>query len=403
MGRLWRRTRGRGLAVAALAGAVLMLSAWPGRHAFAPGGAAAQERAPVSEAAMAEYRRKLAAYEEAFGRFDAVAKVYWTKIAEKRRARFAKRRNHQEIGLEDYVLTQPPLYTGPPRPVDPSQPGKPPARPIPVVADFLRNAREHFDFVPQRPASELEYKRIYAAVARAAGLTRDQVVRVYGFESGGNGGYDVQAGLERGGGKGRAISTALGYNQLLHTNSVELVAEQGDDFLKALRGKAARMSGAERQAMEHKIGVLQRMVHFTRTVPDTWSEHEKLAATPRGLGVHAVTLDIDIGPLAQTQKLLTSVIFARRKGVTRTLTAAELEMMNLTGDGNGFDMVTMPDDLREKVPTSNFFQRLGYERNPVAIRNNTVKALLRATDQRMDQEARMPGARDMADAYDAAR
>jgi hypothetical protein len=370
-------------------------------HAFAQ----EQDKVPVSAAAMAEYRKKLAIYEEAFGKFDAVAKVYWSKISEKRRARFAKRRDHREIVAEDYVLTQPPLYTGPPRPVDPSQPNKPPPtrRPIPVVADFLRNALEQFEFVPQRPASELEYKRIYAAVARAAGLTKDQVVRVYGFESGGNGGYDVQAGLERGGGKGRAISTALGYNQLLHTNSVELVAEQGDDFLKALRGKAARMSGAERQGMENKIGILQRMVHFTRTVPDDWSEHEKLAATPRGLGVHSVTLDIDIGPLAQTQKLLTSVIFARRKGVTRTLTAAELEMMNLTGDGNGFDMVTMPDDMRDKVPTSNFFQRNGYERNPVAIRNNTVKALLKATDMRMDQEAKMRGARDMAEAYDAAR
>ena len=32
-------------------------------------------------------------------------------------------------------------------------------------------------------------------------------------------------------------------------------------------------------------------------------------------------------------------------------------MMNLTGDGNGFDMVTMPADWRDKVPTANFFQQ----------------------------------------------
>jgi len=49
-----------------------------------------------------------------------------------------------------------------------------------------------------------------------------------------------------------------------------------------------------------------------------------------------------------------------------------MEMMNLTGDGTGLDMVTMPQAMREQVPTSNFFQRSGYERNPVAIRNNTV-------------------------------
>ena len=32
-------------------------------------------------------------------------------------------------------------------------------------------------------------------------------------------------------------------------------------------------------------------------------------------------------------------------------------MMNLTGDGTGLDMVTMPQAMREQVPTSNFFQR----------------------------------------------
>jgi hypothetical protein len=34
---------------------------------------------------------------------------------------------------------------------------------------------------------------------------------------------------------------------------------------------------------------------------------------------------IDIGPLLQVQKLLDSIQFARRKGITRELTAAELK------------------------------------------------------------------------------
>jgi hypothetical protein len=211
----------------------------------------------------------------------------------------------------------------------------------------------------------------------------------------------VQAGLEYSK-NGRAISTALGYNQLLHTNSVEVVAEEGHHFLKALERQANMLSGAEHQRMEAKLAIFRRMLAFTRSVPNRWSEHEKLAVTPKGLGVHSITLDIDIGPYAQTQKLLTSVNFARMKGVRRQLTAAELEMMNLTGDGNGFDMVTMPEEMRGKVPTSNFFQRGGYERNPVAIRNNTVKALLAATDSKMDGESRLQGARDMAEAYDQA-
>ena len=109
---------------------------------------------------------------------------------------------------------------------------------MPVVSDFVRNALEHFSFTPQRPASEAIYKKTYAKIAAEAGLTKDQVVRIYGFESGGNGGYDVQAGLENGR-SGRAISTALGYNQLLHINSVELLAEQGDE--SSSRRCAARL------------------------------------------------------------------------------------------------------------------------------------------------------------------
>ena len=361
-------------------------------------GSAAAQGIPASAEAIADYQKKLAIYNREFAKFDEIAAPYWTQISDKRRKRFAKRRAGEAVGLDDYVLTQPPLYTGPPKPSDPTT-GRPERKPVPVAADFLRNADEQFNFTPQRPQSEVIYKRTYAKVASAAGLTKDQIVRVYSFESGGNGNYDVQAGLEYSK-NGRAISTALGYNQLLHTNSVEVVAEEGHDFLKALEQKSNGLRGADHDRLEGKLAIFRRMLAFTRSVPNQWSEHEKLAVTPKGLGVHSITLDIDIGPYAQTQKLLTSVNFARMKGVKRPLTAAELEMMNLTGDGNGFDMVTMPDDIRAKVPTSNFFQRGGYERNPVAIRNNTVKALLAATDSKMDGEGKLQGARDMADAYD---
>ena len=112
-----------------------------------------------------------------------------------------------------------------------------------------------------------------------------------------------------------------------------------------------------------------------------------------------MVLDIDVGPLLQTHKLLTSVIFARAKGYSRALSAAELEMMNLTGDGTGLDMVTMPPAMRQQVPTSNFFQRSGYERNPVAIRYNTVAKLLAVTDERMDFNSNKPGAKELAAAF----
>jgi len=367
----------------------------------ATAGAMAQAASPQ---AIAEYRRKLKEYLEARAAFEQEAGAYWSSIADKRRGRNAKRRERQTIALDDYVLTQPPVYTGPKRPVSPSPEAEEPREPrerkrIPVVADLLKAAAEHFQFAPQRPAGELEFKRAYARVASEAGLSREQAVRVYSFETGGNGNHDMQSGLSASRPGSRAISTAIGYNQLLTANSVELIAEQGHELVKALTAKAALLSGNQRQAMDRKIAVLKKMVALARSVPDEWAAHEKLGNTPQGWAMHAMVLDIDVGPLLQTHKLLTSVIFARARGFMRPLTAAELEMMNLTGDGTGLDMVTMPQAMREQVPTSNFFQRAGYERNPVAIRNNTVAKLLAVTDARMDSNSSLPGARELAAAF----
>ena len=382
------------LLIAPQAGAI-DAAAWPASAANAMAQAASPQ-------AIAEYRRKLAEYQEARAAFEQDAGAYWGAISDKRRGRNAKRRDHQPIDLDDYVLTQPPVYAGPKRPINPApepEPERPPRehKAIPVVADLLQAAADQFQFRPQRPANEMEFKRAYARVAAAAGLTREQAVRVYAFETGGTGNYDVQSGIEHGG--TRAISTAIGYNQLLTTNSVELVAEQGPELLRALTAKAAELSGPPRKAMDTKIAVLKRMVAEARSVPDDWSAHARIADTQAGWAIHAMVLDIDVGPLLQTHKLLTSVIFARTKGYSRPLSAAELEMMNLTGDGTGLDMVTMPQALREQVPTSNFFQRSGYERNPVAIRHNTVAKLLAVTDSRMDSNSNLPGARDLAAAF----
>ncbi len=354
------------------------------------------------EAAIADYKAKLEDYTQARQAYEQEAKAYWASVADNRRARNEKRRGQQPIVLTDYVLTQPPVYRGPPEPINPvpPPPGPPPPRGVvPVVADFLQAALEQFDFQPQMPQKEIEYKRAYAKAAAAAGLTKEQAVRIYGFESGGNGRYDVQAGLEYPRPNPQAISTALGYNQLLSTNSVELLAEQGERFIAAIAAKVAAANGPRKRQLERKLAVLRRMIAVSRSVPDEWGEHEKLGKTPQGLGIHALNLDIDIGPLLQTQKLLDSVEFARRKGLARPLTAAELEMMNLTGDGNGFDMVSMPDDLRGEVPTANFFQPNGYAANRVAVVNDTVAKLLKATDIKMDKEAELPGAKELASVF----
>jgi hypothetical protein len=358
----------------------------------------------VSPEMIADYQRRLAEYQAVHDAYEADASAYWSAIAERRRGRNAKRREHQQVTLDDYVLAQPPVYAGPKRPINPQPEPEPEATPrpkkiIPVVADLLQAASDYFRWTPQRPASELDFKRAYARFAAVTGLTREQAVRVYAFETGGNGNHDMQAGLSSWRPGAHAISTAIGYNQLLTTNSVELIAERGPLFVKVLTDRAAQLSGPARQAMDTKIAVLRQMVAVARSVPDEWSEHEKIGDTPQGWALHAMVLDIDVGPMLQTHKLMTSVLFARTKGYSRPLSAAELEMMNLTGDSTGLDMVTMPLDMREQVPTANFFQRSGYERNPVASRNNTVARLLAVTDARMDANSAAAGARELAAAF----
>jgi hypothetical protein len=359
----------------------------------------AQTNGPAAMSA-ADYQAKLAQYLQARQAYDAEADAYWNAVIEKRHVRNAKRRDHLPIQLADYVLSQPPVYAGPPRPINPEAPGPEPSErpPIPLVADFLKAAAEQYGFVPQRPPSELDFKRAYAKAAAAAGLTRDQIVGVYAFETGGNGTYDMQAGVSAT--RPHAISPAIGYNQLLSTNSVSILAESGTRLLAALRQKAKAATGDARFAMERKIEALKRMIAFSRSVPDSWNEHDRLAKTTAGgLGIHAAILDIDIGPLLQVQKLLNSVRFARAKGYTAPLSAAELELMNLTGDGNGIDMVTMPQTMRERVPTANFFQQSGYERNPVARRTGVVAGLLADIEGKMMRASQSPGAKDLAAAF----
>ena len=355
--------------------------------------------------AVTAYRAKLAAYGQLRVPFEKAAAAYWNRIGEKRTLRREKRARGQEIVLEDYVLDQPPVYSGPSEPPPPATMRRRRTvvkKTVPVVADFLRHARERFKFAPDRPAAEIDYKRAYARAALAAGITKEQAVRIYGFEAGGNGRHDVQAGLEFPGKKARAITTALGYNQLLTPNSIGVLAEHGQTFVEALEVIADKAEPARRKRLNEKAAALRHMIAFTRTVPNRWAEHEKLARSPQGLGVHALILDIDIGPLLQTRKLVDSLNFAKMKGHSATLTPAELEMMNLMGDGSGFDIVTLPAPMRDKVPTSNFFQRGGYERNPVVIRNNVAATLLAATNVKMEGQAALPGARELEAAFDEA-
>src|ERR1700731_3029113 len=96
----------------------------------------------ASPQAIAEYRPKLKEILAARAAFEEEAGAYWSSISEKRRGRNAKRREHQAIALDDYVLTHPPAYTGPKRPVTPQPEAEDRREPherkhIPVVADLV--------------------------------------------------------------------------------------------------------------------------------------------------------------------------------------------------------------------------------------------------------------------------
>lgn len=347
--------------------------------------------AAQNNAAMEDYLRARRA-------FDETASAYWRAVGEKRRVRNEKRRKNEAIWLEDYVLEQPPVYSGPPRPPGPPSPGEPRRPEMPVVADFLHHAAKEFGFVPRRAGNELEFKRAYARAALDAGLTREQAVGVYAFETAGIGLHDTQAGLLMGG--KRAISPALGYNQLLSTNTVGLLAEHGETLIDLLERRAQAADGIAKAALLGKLDALKRMVAFSRTVPNRWSEHDTLAkTTPGGMGIHAAVLDLDLGPWLQARKLVNSVQFARTRGYRQALSSAELELMNFTGDGNGIDMVLMPDALRRRVPTANFFQQEGYERNPVARRTGVVAALIDDIETRVERAKRARGAQDLDAAF----
>ena len=76
------------------------------------------------KAAMAEYRKKLAAYTKAYDAFDKIAGPYWREVTDKRSRRRTKVANNMRLTADDYVMTQPPVYTGPDKPENPLQPGK---------------------------------------------------------------------------------------------------------------------------------------------------------------------------------------------------------------------------------------------------------------------------------------
>lgn len=349
-------------------------------------------------------QRQYVVYLRARAHHDRLSAEYWSAVEDLREQRRRKRSAGQPFTVGDFVAVQPPRYAGPPIPPDVAKiiaSLRSPAKPdedMAVVSDFLDSARKEFGFVPVR-SSEAQFMRRYAEESLSLGLTKDQVVRVYALETGGRGTADMQAGIDPETKKGRPISSALGYAQLLGANSVNELAKHGDMFVSRLEALAVApgISSANVASIRSRVRALRKMIRAVRSVPNNWSAHVAFARTPKGLGIHALNLDADIGPWLQTIKLKGVRDYAEKAGRPR-LSGAEIELMNLAGPQTGLDMMDTPG---RDMPTTNFFTEKAYNRNPI-VKDKTGAELLQALESRMDQNVLKSGSVAFAKAFDAA-
>lgn len=335
--------------------------------------------------------------------------TYWKQVGEKRAVRRTKRKQSIAFTREDFIYTFPPEYKGPvlgkalakawadyqKKNVPPETK---PVRRVPTFADALVHARKFYNFVPERVA-EREFKKRYAREALALGLSKEQVLRVYALETGGQGTADMQSGIHPVSKKGTPISSAIGYAQLLHANTIDEIDNHGDKFVARLRSAAAdpNLSPELRARLLAKITALRKMIANARAVPGSWDAHVAYGNTPRGMGIHAVNVDGDIGPWLQVIKLAGLLKIAAKAGRAE-LSGAEIELMNLAGPVTGLEMMEGPG---LEAPTTNFFTRQAYGRNTV-VRGRTSAKLLVELDHRMEAGLKKPGAIEFAEVFDEA-
>ncbi len=333
--------------------------------------------------------------------------AYWRSVTDKRALRRGKRGRGESVTSNDYVKTFPPKYAGPElsaalakrwaafQEAEDKKEDKEPPKPKPGIAEFLAYAEEEYGFRPEQ-IPEREFKLRYAREATSLGLTGDQVVRVYALETSGLGTADMVSGIHPIKKTGTPISTAIGYAQLLVANTTDELVKHGPKFLARLKeiSNDRSLSSDRRRAAAAKYEKLATMLKAARSVPHRWDSHVAFARTKRGMGIHAINLDGDIGPWLQVVKLHGLKEMAEKAGIA-ALTGAEIELMNLAGPGTGLEMMR---PAAQQVPTTNFFERSAYFRNTI-VRDKTSAELLVALDKRMDQNLTNAGAIEFADAF----
>ena len=367
--------------------------------------ARAQSQTPLQEAIAnltPEQQARLKAYEAARLAFQRRTDLYWRTIELKRKKRKAKAGAGKTVTAADYVSQQPPEYNGP------APAGRRDGKAAQATAAAPGGPRAGANRAPVPGAGQgglrlrarpRQRGRLHDPVRDGgdqARPSRDQVVRLYALETGGMGTQDLQSGYNPR--TGHAASTALGYAQLLAANTIEQVRKEGEEFAARLERNAADygVSGDKAEALRAKAAILRRMIADARKVHENWPAHVAYAKTPNGIGMHALNLDGDVGPWLQTVKLRGIVEYASKKGMTG-LSGAQLELMNLAGPSHGFEMM---QPIGSTMPTSNFFERRGYERNPVAAKR-TGAQLLAKLDEIMDRNVQKQGAQRFARIFDS--
>ena len=388
---------------------VLFFAAAATFSVLAPADVRADELAArFAQTLSAKDRKKFQAYHKAWTAHRASLDAFWAKVQAKRDSRRKKRRAGLPIKPADYVKGFPPEYKGERlggrlagkwtrfQTKDRKRVGPKKKKGLPGLKSYLAAAKRHYNFKPMR-IEEREFKRRYAREALRLGLSKDQVVRVYALETGGNGTADMQAGIHPITKKGRPISSALGYAQLLAANSISELVVHGPKFIKRLAAMAAGADVPKKRiaALNKKISVLRAMLSSARSVPNKWSHHVRYSRTSRGMGIHALNLDGDIGPWLQVNKLNGIMKIAKNTGRTN-LKSAELELMNLAGPGTGLEMMTT---VGRSASTVNFFARRGYERNTI-VRGKSALELLGALEERMNVNVQNKGAIEFNKIFD---
>ncbi len=352
-------------------------------------------------------RKAFEAYISAKTTYDFKLDAYWREVSDKRALRKGKKGRGEALDPNDYVRTFPPVYDGPELGADiakrwaafqakQEETKKEPRKALPGLDDFLAQAKAHYDFLPER-IPEREFKLRYAREALQLGLTKDQVVRVYALETSGLGTAEMVAGIHPIKKTGSPISTAIGYAQLLAANSTDELVQHGSKFVARLSemAKARDISPERKAALAAKLEAITKMLAAARSVPHKWDSHVAFARTPRGLGIHAINLDGDIGPWLQVVKLNGLKEMADHAGMPK-LNGAEIELMNLAGPGTGLEMMRA---VARDAPTPNFFERGAYGRNTI-VRGKTAAELMAALDKRMDDNIGNAGAIEFSQVFD---